>query len=1705
MPAINVARTDTFEIQRQKINNISTQVFNVTSGGSDLSTGNLKLGNGTISSPSLSFDSENTLGFYRKSQGIIGYVSNDKLLYELEDSGFLSYRDFVFRKTELFTEGLVINSGGQNYDPGTYNQISAIGGTGQSGILSLTVDDFVGTSSSSTNYTPGNFSNIPTTGGSTSTRSFVSFTVDPIVVDITNAGSGYTDGSYTGVSLTGGTGTNATADITVSGGISYSGSIAAGSGYTEGVYSNVNLRNQAKQTFVVTKQLGDYFIDGSQQPVLNFEAASTYRFDLSDPSVDDSLIIRGAGGVGTPPSGITTISVGTVGQAGAFVDVIVESGYSLTTASYIGIANTAGADINFTTGTPQQFGTGASADVTVNNTGNISAITFTSIGSNYQATDVLEIPPVTIGAGTSGGYTINSINPNGTITALTIVNSGQNYIQNDVLSVAAADVGSTGSNASFTITSQPGILRNFTFNNAANDYLANDIISLPATQTGVTTTLVGSDGGNTDPELTFTVSDVSLIVPGSVVTLTAGTGSLGSGETLVEAIDYDANSITINNNPATSGSGTLTFTPPYGTPTSAFTYTINNIGVVSSVSVSNGGIGYFEDDLISVTNTDLVQPISYTARVIDLQELTFGASTIPSGTFTTSQSIKLRDGTPVSSNLTSSTTLTPNTVGPLSATLTTTTNLTTVSNAAGIAIGYRVTSTGTGSVGPNITVTGVNLGTGEITLSANPIASGLANLTFTEDKTATYSGVATTTNSANGINETLNISRNAEGVISSVVIVGSGFFYAAGDTLTIAGNLVGGSSPADDAVVTIDDVSETTSAQVREVTESGGFTTSLLVDVGGFGNTSQFIVVGTTTPIYTALTATGSAERFGFTIDTGSGPVYNPNLTLLEGNSYTFNIGDASISPLDFQLSQFPGGIWGNSFIENVNATLVAGSTSINVGSSTGIIQGMRLSLVSGDGSLQSDTKVVSIVDGSNITVDKSPTANGSCVLNFRGYAYENGVSLGTSGLTIKVLSDTPTLYYYANNSSNVNYANIGGSPGNEATLTVDTNNPKVFGSGLEIQVSTISSIDIIKNEISEGRITANAITAVTGNVTTLTSTTGNITSITANSLTLSTLNTTNLNVIGSSVSFTSPDVNIGTNVSITNSSGNITTSGVLRSNNQINSNGLLTISNATISTLGSEDLLFSPASNRVAKVTGTTAFVIPSGDSSQRPISPIAQNGAIRFNTESNQYEGYSAASSSWSSLGGVRDLDGNTYIVAEETVGANDNTLYFYNDNNNTIKLTPNSLDFNTVKKIKSINISAPNSTEWAANTTISDGTFIKYKKNIYIVPVGGSGTTGTTAPTHTTGTETNGTAQLEWNVTAVSELSFEEISEVRIGATDDTPLVISQDLRLTGNSISTDIGDLVLRPNSGQKLKVDATSSLVIPVGDQNQKGSAEVGSIRFNTSDTIFEGYDGSNWGSLGGVKDIDQDTFIKPEISPGSDEDTLYFFNAGTETVTLNTNGFTFSSIDTINVSGETLNIETQNFVLENNSLTILNGDGANSDRSFIFTSREFLDLGVSSGVNNDAILRLDDQGDVFFNLGFGTGIYNGVKIFDTELKEFELSDYKILTKDLSFTVGTVDTGAVVLYDPSIAIGCKVTVAALNITSGEKEIVEFTVVNNGSDISYTDFGNVKTGIDQFTSVFDIDAGNNVRLTITSASGLTTGDNVIVTTTTNIYKR
>lgn len=87
---------------------------------------------------------------------------------------------------------------------------------------------------------------------------------------------------------------------------------------------------------------------------------------------------------------------------------------------------------------------------------------------------------------------------------------------------------------------------------------------------------------------------------------------------------------------------------------------------------------------------------------------------------------------------------------------------------------------------------------------------------------------------------------------------------------------------------------------------------------------------------------------------------------------------------------------------------------------------------------------------------------------------------------------------------------------------------------------------------------------------------------------------------------------------------------------------------------------------------------------------------------------------------------------------------------------------------------------------------------------------------------------------------------------------------------------------------KLHISGTDSLVIPVGTNAQRGSATQGGIRYNTEASTFEGYNGSAWGSLGGVMDSDSDTYITSEET--SDDDHLRFYTAGTENMTIDDSG-----------------------------------------------------------------------------------------------------------------------------------------------------------------------------------------------------------------------
>ena len=89
----------------------------------------------------------------------------------------------------------------------------------------------------------------------------------------------------------------------------------------------------------------------------------------------------------------------------------------------------------------------------------------------------------------------------------------------------------------------------------------------------------------------------------------------------------------------------------------------------------------------------------------------------------------------------------------------------------------------------------------------------------------------------------------------------------------------------------------------------------------------------------------------------------------------------------------------------------------------------------------------------------------------------------------------------------------------------------------------------------------------------------------------------------------------------------------------------------------------------------------------------------------------------------------------------------------------------------------------------------------------------------------------------------------------------------------------------------LNINTNGSIKIPVGTTAQRPqgtNAATGQIRFNSQLNRFEGYTGAAWTQLGGIIDADQDTFI--EVDNPLDNDTIKFFTAGTERVSIDQTG-----------------------------------------------------------------------------------------------------------------------------------------------------------------------------------------------------------------------
>ena len=217
--------------------------------------------------------------------------------------------------------------------------------------------------------------------------------------------------------------------------------------------------------------------------------------------------------------------------------------------------------------------------------------------------------------------------------------------------------------------------------------------------------------------------------------------------------------------------------------------------------------------------------------------------------------------------------------------------------------------------------------------------------------------------------------------------------------------------------------------------------------------------------------------------------------------------------------------------------------------------------------------------------------------------------------------------------------------------------------------------------------------------------------------------------------------------------------------------------------------------------------ILIPAGDTSNRPNDEILKKGVIRYNTDNDEFEGYGPGGS-WGSLGGVKDVNGDTYISAENNPGDNNDELKFFTSNLERMVLTSNG--------------------------------------NLGI---------GNTKPNY--------------------------------------KLDLFGDFRSDGNIfVNRKIGINTYSPDF--TIHMDTNDGILIPSGNTINRPNDEIlkkGVIRYNTDNDEFEGYGpGGSWGSLGGVKDVNGDTYISAENNPGDNNDELKFFTSNLERMVLTSNG-----------------------------------------------------------------------------------------------------------------------------------------------------------------------------------------------------------------------
>lgn len=157
-----------------------------------------------------------------------------------------------------------------------------------------------------------------------------------------------------------------------------------------------------------------------------------------------------------------------------------------------------------------------------------------------------------------------------------------------------------------------------------------------------------------------------------------------------------------------------------------------------------------------------------------------------------------------------------------------------------------------------------------------------------------------------------------------------------------------------------------------------------------------------------------------------------------------------------------------------------------------------------------------------------------------------------------------------------------------------------------------------------------------------------------------------------------------------------------------------------------------------------------------------------------------------------------------------------------------------------------------------------------------------------------------RLDGNTLSVTETN----GDLRLAANGTGTVIIDSDIDLTFINVDTvgssrNDGKIFIEPTGTGYVQISSQNALRLPVGNQSSRDASPLaGMIRFNTSNNVFEGYDGIAWNSIGSkLQDVDGNTYVSPENSPGSNNNQLRMFTDGLERFRVEADGASKFSAD----------------------------------------------------------------------------------------------------------------------------------------------------------------------------------------------------------------